>query len=566
MSGYQILKFASEQALDIAANVLSGATMQFFLTGTSTPTDAYSDAALTTSIANPLSADTAGSFIPIFLDPLISYRVILKSASGVVLKTWDPANENVLATIDANFIGLALYPLTDAEIVAGVTPVNYAFASGSDQRYGAVGDSTTDDYAALNASLLQFASGGVEPQWRPVTYATTAALSPPTNLVLNLNRATIKPSGSANAFTFADNACGIKNGKIDMTNSTGVGISSTVGGGLQQLLLKDLYILCSSGTGIELVDCYASTMSNVRLNSGTGRALYLRSSIAGTPVNSIWMNRLVVVGFTGTADLVSLEGCTGCHIFEPDIENNNNASGSVCIHITTNANAGSVGNVIRNGYFEDPPSQLGTCILVGSPASGSVTCSGNIIENNYFISSKQPVSLGTFVSADNAPITNNTFMQAVGGTTYGVIVSGSLIPNCHGNSGSLPDISREFTPALKFGGASVGMTGTFTGRYGRVGNKLFGDISITLTAKGSSTGLATITGLPIAAQASTVCNTVAVPYAANMSALTSTPVGRIAGSGTSIALAQFGAAGATDMSEGFFTNTSALRAHFEYEV
>lgn len=124
MGAFQIFTQPSQQALDTAANVLSGATLTFTLTGTSTPTNAYSDSALTTPVANPLSANSAGVFIPVFLDPLVTYRIVLKSQAGVVLQTWDPANENVLSQ---SIIGQYLFPRTSAEIAALITPSSYAF-------------------------------------------------------------------------------------------------------------------------------------------------------------------------------------------------------------------------------------------------------------------------------------------------------------------------------------------------------------------------------------------------------------------------------------------------------
>lgn len=53
-----------------------------------------------------------------------------------------------------------------------------------------------------------------------------------------------------------------------------------------------------------------------------------------------------------------------------------------------------------------------------------------------------------------------------------------------------------WTPALTFGGAATGMTGTFTGSYTRTGRVVFCDFRIILTAIGSSTGGALISGLP----------------------------------------------------------------------
>jgi hypothetical protein len=56
-----------------------------------------------------------------------------------------------------------------------------------------------------------------------------------------------------------------------------------------------------------------------------------------------------------------------------------------------------------------------------------------------------------------------------------------------------------WTPALKFGG-SVGMTyGQQQGRFQRSGNKMQVWVWVVLTAKGSSVGVANITGLPVAA-------------------------------------------------------------------
>ena len=54
-----------------------------------------------------------------------------------------------------------------------------------------------------------------------------------------------------------------------------------------------------------------------------------------------------------------------------------------------------------------------------------------------------------------------------------------------------------FTPILSFGGASVGITySTQLGNYTKIGDRTFFTITITLTSKGSSVGVAAIAGLP----------------------------------------------------------------------
>ena len=87
----------SQVPLSTSGALLAGATLTFSITGSSTPQNIYSDIALATPLANPLSADGSGVFVPIYLDPsLPNYRAILKTSAGVVLKIWDdvPSNQN----------------------------------------------------------------------------------------------------------------------------------------------------------------------------------------------------------------------------------------------------------------------------------------------------------------------------------------------------------------------------------------------------------------------------------------------------------------------------------------
>ncbi|MSX01582.1 MAG: hypothetical protein F2813_00300 [Actinobacteria bacterium] len=71
-----------------------------------------------------------------------------------------------------------------------------------------------------------------------------------------------------------------------------------------------------------------------------------------------------------------------------------------------------------------------------------------------------------------------------------------------------------FTPQLKFGGNNVGMTygASHSGRYTRIGRLVFAAIFVHLTAKGSSTGSATITGLPFPVAAGPTAGCASVGY------------------------------------------------------
>ena len=62
-----------------------------------------------------------------------------------------------------------------------------------------------------------------------------------------------------------------------------------------------------------------------------------------------------------------------------------------------------------------------------------------------------------------------------------------------------------FTPVLAFGGASVGITYSVqTAQYTRIGDVVTFMVTIATTSKGSSTGVATITGFPYASRVNSI--------------------------------------------------------------
>lgn len=76
---------------------IGGARMQFYLTGSTTPTPAFADAALSTPLTNPVAANGAGEFPAVYLDPTVTYRLQLQNAAGAVLSDVDPVNLNTVA-------------------------------------------------------------------------------------------------------------------------------------------------------------------------------------------------------------------------------------------------------------------------------------------------------------------------------------------------------------------------------------------------------------------------------------------------------------------------------------
>ena len=121
---------------------------------------------------------------------------------------------------------------------------------------------------------------------------------------------------------------------------------------------------------------------------------------------------------------------------------------------------------------------------------------------------------------------------------------------------------NTWTPALKFGGNSVGMTGTFTGTRTRVGRLVTGTFEITLTAKGSSTGNATITGLQ---DISGVYGSVNINYQGNLTAATIIQP-RVEKNQATIILGKNNLATTTNMTDADFTNTSVIYGSFSYSI
>lgn len=116
--------FQLPRQVPIDGGVVSpGAKANFHLTGTTTDTNTYTDAALTTPHANPVVADAAGVFATIYLDPDVIYALTLDDAADALIYTEDPIQD---ALTQAN-IALILTPQTTTESNEGITPVSLQY-------------------------------------------------------------------------------------------------------------------------------------------------------------------------------------------------------------------------------------------------------------------------------------------------------------------------------------------------------------------------------------------------------------------------------------------------------
>lgn len=125
-------------------------------------------------------------------------------------------------------------------------------------------------------------------------------------------------------------------------------------------------------------------------------------------------------------------------------------------------------------------------------------------------------------------------------------------------------LQSTFTPAIAFGGGTTGITySTQSGTYTRIGRMVFITLIITLTNKGSSTGSATITGMPVAAG----INSQIIPCQADSLTYTGDTFPFCAINASSTALSIFASGSNTTfatMADTNFANTTTIRVSGAY--
>lgn len=435
MSAFQIFTQPSQQALDTAANVLSGATLTFSLTGTSTPTNAYADSGLVTPLANPLSANSAGVWVPIFLNPSVLYRIVLKTSGGAVLQTWDPANEDVAGLISGSLtqaiIGALLYPRTQAEIDASVTPTNYAYPPYNVLRYGAdptgVSPADTPFNNAISAATQEGNAGVVVPQGKYLINGT-----------ITLHQG-VPIIGQSMGSTL-DYGCSILHaGTGDCFKWDGNGITNKgTGGGLRDMLIvKQTGV--SGGYAINLVatdDNHRPTefwFQNILIYAtGTGqwaRAFNIDGTACNTPggkgVRDIAIFKLRVAGCSDNNKYINIS--QGVHVHGSYIEiDTGNGTGTTGMTIDGDGGPVCLSSIEINGnvIINDTSSNVNLQGHISTLDVNAVACNGSFIGSAATITNvcTDFRIVSPLVGAFSARLTSTTSSDKTGdGTAYTVI-------------------------------------------------------------------------------------------------------------------------------------------------
>jgi hypothetical protein len=159
------------RATDANNLALSGAKWYFYASGGLTPAAVYTTSARSIAHPNPVVAVAGGLFAPIYLDPAVIYRAVLKDATGAVIFDTDPYNDPQITANDIGFSNSTTFSNSTLGKAVGKRGVH-----ASDAPFNLVGDGS-DETAALTAFFTHAINNPAIPHYLEAkTYGVSATL------------------------------------------------------------------------------------------------------------------------------------------------------------------------------------------------------------------------------------------------------------------------------------------------------------------------------------------------------------------------------------------------------
>jgi hypothetical protein len=269
------------------------------------------------------------------------------------------------------------------------------------------------------------------------------------------------------------------------------------------------------------------------------------------------------LGVTGATTLTGNVGIgvapgLGLDIYKPSLTGFTNLPANVAFSDSTAMAAGVGGGVFFQGRYDGTTNVSVFGVISGVKENGTASNFAGAL-----VFGTRDAGGGTTIERMRINSTGNIVMK-----TASTGIDFSIDSN---NAGATSEILNDyeegtFTPGITFGGASVGMTGTFSGRYTKVGRAVTVNGIITLTAKGSSTGDARITGLPFTS-ANAAGEYTAVSLRLDRISFLNVPCGYVGPNVSVVNLEQITIGGTvTPLTDANFINTSVLIVNFTYTV
>lgn len=525
---------------------LAGGFINTYLAGTTTPAATYTSISGSIANSNPIQLDASGR--PpneIWLIAGQAYNFVLTDSLGLNPLSYDNIsgvgdNSNLIATTGAGLVGydgtLSYAAATLGEF-ANDLPSFMTFIPAS-QRAAIRARTSTFDCTSALTNALAFTGGRIRVPAGRYRFNGNATGTWSGSPVLIDGDGGVYAVDTGTEFEFYGSGAGITyNGATTNTNFRMRGIKLISRNAAAQtfgLKLNSFYMASLDDVAFEGFSFQSGTVASAGLyctGAASGQSLITRLSRCQFSLNyngiyydksdsnvlsvqQSWFfgnNGAGVRGgdYLGNAFSFMQWDFGGGTVFE------GNVLGDVQI------SAGARGLNVKNCYFETAltraPIQIAT--NGGSPISNAVSVEGNTFQG-------QPAASGGFVEVSNvdgivvrnnfaavAPTANRYWLKNTnaggtftnvyvdqGSTVSGGVKATAVFDGTNASTGQVYDSSGlavAWTPGIAFGGASVGLTYSLqSATYIRRGNLITCQFRIVMTAVGSSTGLATLTGLP----------------------------------------------------------------------
>lgn len=585
MASYRPLTDIPLSLLTNSGTPANGYVLYAYVSGTTTPATLYQDA-IGTSAGSSVTLDSRGeptTIKRIWLDTSVTYKLVLKTDAGVTVWTSDPVYGGyVTSDRTANVLS-----------------------------HGAAGNGVADDTAAIQAAADSLADGGV------VTvpagdYKITGTVTIPPNVEvigqgINATNLIISADVVGVVLQYYSKLQSVKITKSGTHTKDGVQVgSATLDGG--RATIQQVWVDGVGRDGIQIRNGNLGTLRDVVCTSNGRDGINFTTE---TVDNNAWKLEGFIDVRGNTRDGLHIEQgasqsdvyASKCHSGDLIIAQQNGRygvySGTRSNMLKVYSEANTTYDLFLDTYAYGNQIELVECQTYADGGQHNVISHHNA-DADYFRAYKGKmqfqgglnkglridqsdglagrldiekdavrhyvIKAGGSSADQNLVVTHEDYPTYKTNLTVGgnVIVGpsgGGLDLTVNGGSTTLKYyIEGTWTPALKFGLGSTGIAyGTQTGKYTRIGNLVTVTFEIALTNKGSSTGEASITGLPFAAAALHALN---VYLYANFSSTYKDGIGYLNGS-TINEIAANGTAAFTDAQ---FTNTSRFFGTCSYMV
>lgn len=297
----------------------AGSTLNFYRAGTTTAQSVYANSSLGTSLGSTVTADSAGKFVAIYLDPNAGYdyRCIHKTSAGSTLSD----DDNIPRTVSLTqaVVGAALHPLTANETAAALSGLDYAYRHTNIRRFVTSGAGTaaspfvidnTDVQALIDKSqdMVFVFDPGYTYELAALTVTSTGRSTDSSlgtiyraGIRFHAHGAAVKAaSGVANLITFTDvSDCGIVGGYWYGSPTASFWKLNSTGTAIRGFICKPDRVKggATSGTGTDavglLMDSSSGNIAGFAIGGEFGAhwthlkdAIYMKNTAAGNGIDT----------------------------------------------------------------------------------------------------------------------------------------------------------------------------------------------------------------------------------------------------------------------------------------